>query len=107
MVRTILNEYLNSDLSININMKTENHHLETISYEEEIIIIDNNLYSFAKNLSNGILISSFTGNQADEELFDILEFIDEIKDKNDSFVERLEKHFCFGAILNAIKENVR
>lgn len=45
---------------------------------KEIIIVDNSIISFAFNLSNGVPISSFTGQKNDEELLYMVSLLEEI-----------------------------
>jgi Dullard-like phosphatase family protein len=45
---------------------------------KEIIIVDNSIVSFAFNLSNGVPISAFTGQQNDEELLYMVSLLEEI-----------------------------
>lgn len=43
----------------------------------KVIIIDNSIYSFANQLSNGILVSSFYDNNEDKELMNIVNYLEE------------------------------
>jgi len=45
---------------------------------KDVVIVDNSIVSFAYNLSNGIPIASFTGQQKDEELLFMVSFLEEI-----------------------------
>lgn len=85
---------------------TINSSLETVEDKREAIIIDNSIFSFAFDLSKGILISDYTGNANDEELQDVLEFIEEFRQAKAelglSYNEQLENHFCFKSIFLAI-----
>lgn len=116
MVKDLLIEYFSSNFYHNVAFKFKINNTNTVrqkndsfnesSYDEEIIIIDNNLYSFSNNLSQGILISSFTGDKNDDELLELLEFIKSIEEKTPGcidFKQSLKDHFCFEAILNAIE----
>jgi len=42
----------------------------------KIIIIDNSIYSFANQLSNGILVTSFYNDKSDNELFNLMNYLD-------------------------------
>jgi TFIIF-interacting CTD phosphatase-like protein len=70
----------------------------------EILIIDNCLLSFAFNLSNGILISTFTGNKDDTCLKDMIEFLSDLLEVNEEMNSKLETKFCFYRIYNALKK---
>ena len=51
---------------------------------KNIILVDNNMYSFAPQLNNGILINSFYNNKDDKELDNVLRYlIDYILPAND------------------------
>jgi CTD small phosphatase-like protein 2 len=54
------------DLSIFANRKIEN-----------IVIVDNSLYSFANQLSNGILVNSFYGDKTDLELYNLYHYLEQ------------------------------
>jgi Dullard-like phosphatase family protein len=43
--------------------------------EEDIIIVDNSLYSFSNQISNGVLINSFYNDKDDRELFNLLNYL--------------------------------
>lgn len=45
---------------------------------KDVVIVDNSIVSFAYNLSNGIPIASFIGQQKDEELLFMVSFLEEI-----------------------------
>ena len=47
---------------------------------ENILIIDNNIYSFAFNLENGIPILNFMGDKNDNELIKVMKYLFYIKD---------------------------
>ena len=47
---------------------------------DDILIIDNNIYSFAFNLSNGIPINDYRGNINDKALLQVMRYLDYIKD---------------------------
>ena len=59
---------------------------------KKIILIDNNIYSFANQLNNGILINSFYGDKNDVELFNVLGYLfkyillaDDVRKVNEKF----------------------
>ncbi len=77
------------DLRIFINRKLEN-----------VIIVDNSIYSFANQLSNGILINSFYNDKQDKELSNLLEYLLlYLKDSDDMRLIN-EKVFNFSSILD-------
>lgn len=84
-----------------------------ITSSREVIIVDNNLYSFAKHLNKGILVSSYTYGTEDEGLNDLLDFLCEFKSNKANYLRTLEEqiieHFCFEqltlAILNSKSRN--
>jgi CTD small phosphatase-like protein 2 len=45
---------------------------------KDIVIVDNSIVSFAFQLSNGVPISSFTGQENDEELLFMVTLLEEI-----------------------------
>lgn len=60
----VKNKVFIKDLRIFLNRKLEN-----------IIIVDNSLYSFANQISNGILINSFYDDKDDRELFNLFNYL--------------------------------
>lgn len=65
--------------------------LETFGLKD-MIILDNCIFSFAKNLKNGILISSYYNNQEDKELLNVIDYLKEkildvkdVREVNESF----------------------
>ena len=50
---------------------------------EDIIILDNSLFSFANQLNNGILITSFFDDRNDSFLMNVKEYLDYIKNEKD------------------------
>lgn len=68
------------------------------------VLIDNNIYSFACQLNNGILINSFYGDENDVELFNVLSYLlDFILPSND-VREVNEKFFGFEKICQQLSE---
>ena len=47
---------------------------------DDILIVDNNIYSFAFNLENGIPINDYLGNKSDNSLKQLMIYLDYIKD---------------------------
>ena len=43
---------------------------------DDILIVDNNIYSFAFNLENGIPILDFLGDKKDKELLKVMKYLD-------------------------------
>ena len=50
---------------------------------EDIIIVDNSLFSFANQLNNGILVTSFFSDKDDTFLSNVIEYLDYIKNEKD------------------------
>lgn len=73
---------------------------------KDMIILDNCIYSFARNLKNGILISSFYSDKEDCELLNVMEYLDsklfEVKDIR----EVNEAFYGFEAIKNFLYEKL-
>ena len=74
----------------------------TNRYQENIIIIDNSLYSFANQLSNGILITSFYNNEKDKELINLKKYLKNIVDLDKDIRIVNEKVYNFEQIKNDI-----
>lgn len=71
---------------------------------KDMIILDNCIFSFALNLKNGILISSFYNDKQDSELLNVMDYIDSrIVDANDVRVAN-ESYYGFDTIKNSLFE---
>ena len=70
---------------------------------KKTVLIDNNMYSFAPQLSNGILINSFYGDKNDVELFNVLSYLMEFIFPADDVREVNEKIFGFKKILQQLE----
>lgn len=66
---------------------------------ENTIIIDNNLYSFAFDLNNGLPILPFYDNKKDNQLFELKTFLAKIVHKL-NFTKILKYIFCFEDYIN-------
>ena len=82
------------DLRILKNIKLKN-----------VILVDNNIYSFASQLKNGILINSFINDKKDSELSSVLFYLINYIFPADDVREVNEQFFQFVEIVNSIIEN--
>ena len=74
---------------------------------DDILIVDNNIYSFAFNLENGIPINDYLGNKSDKSLKQLMVYLDYIKDKANLRLEN-EKIYELRMIYNSnIEEYVQ
>lgn len=79
---------------------------------ESVLIVENNLLSFAKHLSNGILLNSYCCDKSDTELFELIDYLEELRSKvapeilveSTTSVNTLEKDSSFDSINSALKE---
>lgn len=74
---------------------------------KNIVLIDNNIYSFIPQMNNGILINSFFGNKLDDELTNVSRYLidyilpcDDVREVNDTF-------FGFNKIMEKLRINRR
>ena len=68
---------------------------------EDVIIVDNSIYSFAAQLNNGILVNSFYDNKEDEDLFNLTNYLEIIKQEK-NITEFNESNFRFKNLLEDI-----
>jgi CTD small phosphatase-like protein 2 len=66
---------------------------------ENLIILDNSLYSFSNQLSNGILINSFYSDKDDRELFNVFNYLEQYLQNADDVRVINEQIFNFNLIL--------
>ena len=90
--------YLNPGLYIKDLTILRNRNLK------DIVIVDNSVYCFANQLSNGILISSFFNDQEDSMLLNLINYLNLLFDSEDVREEN-KKYFQFENYLNQIKNN--
>lgn len=73
----------------------------------EIILIDNNILSAAKQIESIILISNFFEDKSDLGLNDCYDFIEEIRlmkfNYGMNLTDQLENHFCFKSLMEILK----
>ena len=74
---------------------------------ENIVVVDNSLYSFANQLSNGILITSFFNDKYDKELDNLASYLIEFLAKAKDVRVENEKIFKFGLTVSALAEKLR
>ena len=72
---------------------------------EDVVIVDNSLYSFANQLSNGCLISSFYNDREDRELFTLFNYLKKYVCQSDDVRSVNEKIFNFNFILEEFINN--
>ena len=71
---------------------------------EDIIILDNSLFSFANQLNNGILITSFFDDKEDDFLYNVIDYLEYIKNEKD--IREINKEsFRFEEIKEDISRN--
>lgn len=79
------------------------------SSNNEILLIDNNIFSFTANIKEGILISSFKDDKKDDELLSLQKYLQELLDINNNSDSNLkmvyynESIFMFEQILLEIE----
>ena len=71
---------------------------------DKIVLLDNNIYSFANQLSNGILINSFFGDKNDDELSNVTKYLIEYIFPSADIRKVNEQFFGFETILNALEK---
>ena len=71
---------------------------------KDCIIVDNSMFSFSYDLSNGILVSSFYQDKEDQDLLSLIEFIEKKLIKTQDVRQELENTFEFTKIKNSLKE---
>jgi len=70
--------------------------------QSNIVIVDNSLYSFTNQLSNGVLINSFYNDRSDKELSNVLNYLKNYIGNADDFTSINEKVFNFTSIYQKV-----
>jgi len=101
------------DIFKNLYKSFKKHNTNKWAYEDaealrECIIIDNNIYSFAMNLSQGVLVSSFFEDKKDTDLYDLIDYLKELKEvkinEGIMMLHKNESHFYFETIMLNLDE---
>ncbi len=74
---------------------------------QDIVILDNALYAFVNQLTNGVLINSFYGCGEDTELFNVMEYLVKYLAEAEDIRSVNERVFGFDGILNDIKSEAK
>jgi len=70
---------------------------------EDIVMVDNSLYSFANQISNGVLINSFFDDKDDKELFNLMNYLENyMLNITDTRIIN-EKVFNFSSLIEEVK----
>ena len=72
---------------------------------ENIVVVDNSLYSFSNQLSNGVLINSFYNDKTDRELYSVFNYLQQYLSKCSDMRVVNEKIFNFNFILEEYTNN--
>ena len=72
----------------------------------DVVIVDNSLYSFMNQLSNGILISTFINNKNDLELYKLMNYLVNCVYWAKDVREINEEIFNFSGIFDEIRKNI-
>ena len=73
---------------------------------KDIVIVDNSMYSFMNNLSNGVLINSFYYNKSDLELYSVMNYLIDLVAKTDDVREVNASTFNFTQIMEEIEKEI-
>ena len=73
---------------------------------KDIVIVDNSMYSFMNNISNGILINSFYYNKSDLELYSVMNYLIDLVAKADDVREVNASTFNFTQIMEEIEKEI-
>lgn len=74
-------------------------------HPKNCIIVDNSLFSFAYNLSNGILVTSFYDEKDDEDLLSLKEFLEAAIIDSSDCRDKIETTFEFTKIKESLKNH--
>jgi Dullard-like phosphatase family protein len=104
--RNIFKEILFRNDCLNINNQIFIKDISIFQNMENVIIVDNSLYSFMNQISNGILINSFYGDKSDMELLNVLNYLIGFL-SNAQDVRKVNEHFFnFKSIMEEIEKNL-
>jgi CTD small phosphatase-like protein 2 len=93
--------YRNDCINVKNRIFIKDLRIFTNRKQENIIIVDNSLYSFTNQISNGVLINSFYNDQEDRELLNLMSYLNILQDSQDVRVLN-ESVFNFNLISESI-----
>ena len=97
--------YRNHCININDSLRVKDLRILKNINIKNIILVDNNMYSFAPQLNNGILINSFYCDKDDKELDNVYRYLIDYILPADDVREVNEEFFGFKKILNEMTQN--
>ena len=97
--------YRNHCINIKDSLKVKDLRILKNINIKNIILVDNNMYSFAPQLNNGILINSFYFDKDDKELDNVYRYLIDYILPADDVREINEEFFGFNKILNEMTQN--
>ena len=68
-------------------------------YQSDMVIVDNSIYSFTNQISNGVLITSFFSDPADKELYNLENYLINTLSKSSDITFENEKFFKFSSMM--------
>ncbi len=104
--KNIFKDILFRNDCININNQIFIKDISIFDKIENVIIVDNSLYSFMNQISNGILINSFYGDKSDMELLNVMNYLIGFLSTAED-VRKINEHFFnFKSIMQEIEKNL-
>ena len=104
--KNIFKDILFRNDCININNQIFIKDISIFDKIENVIIVDNSLYSFMNQISNGILINSFYGDKSDMELLNVMNYLIGFLSTAED-VRKINEHFFnFKSIMKEIEKNL-
>ena len=98
--------YRNNCINVGNLLKVKNLNIFKNIPIKKIIILDNNIYSFSSHLNNGILINSFYNDKNDNELSNVLNYLNNYILPADDVRKINEEFFGFEKIVDDINCNI-
>jgi len=97
--------YRNNCINVGDLVRVKNLRILKYIPLKDIVLVDNNMYSFAPQLDNGILINSFFCDKKDDELDNVLSYLIEFILPSDDVRNANEQFFGFRRIVEDLSKN--
>ena len=100
----IFNQIFSRNDCLNLDNQIYIKNLDIFPSIKKVILLDNSMYSFMNHISNGILINSFFGDKKDNELMNVLKYLEERVLNAEDVRHVNAKFFYFQEIMDEIEE---
>jgi Dullard-like phosphatase family protein len=97
--------YRNSCICVKSKVYVKDLRIFANRKQENLVMVDNSMYSFTNQISNGILINSFYNDREDRELYNLLNYLMNYLPESPDVRNVNEQVFNFNSIIDDLSQN--